>query len=88
MPSQLTPSSGSNLPITAWTYIASSSASLGGTPVAFNSGTSDPINVSLDAFDGSTKMYFGIGATVTASAAQSTTVYNGTGQITAAYADL
>lgn len=88
MPSQLNPPAGTNLPITAWSYVASSTAGLGGTPVAFNSGTSGPINVSMDAFDGSTKMYFGIGATVTASAAQSTTTYTGTGQITAAYADL
>lgn len=88
MPSQLNPATGSNLPITGWTYVVSNSPALGGTPVSFNSGTSDPIAVSFDTFNGSTNIYFGIGATVTASAAQSTSAYTGTGQITAAYADL
>jgi hypothetical protein len=89
MPSTLSPtSSGTNLPITGWSYIVSSSPALGGTPVAFNSGTSDPISISFDAFSGSTKLYFGIGATVTASATQPTSAFTGTGQITAAYADL
>jgi hypothetical protein len=88
MPSQLNPSAGSNLPITGWTYVTSSSPALGGTAVSFNSGASDPIPVSFETFNGSTKIYFGIGATVTASAIQPTTTYSGTGQITAAYADL
>jgi hypothetical protein len=85
MPSQLNPSVGTSMPITGWTYVVSSSSSLGGTPVAFNSGTSDPINV---VFDAANRLYFGIGATVTAAASQSTVAYNGSGQITAAYTDL
>lgn len=89
MPSQLSPTGGgTNLPITGWSYVVSSSAALGGTPVSFNAGTSDPISVRFDTFAGSTDMYFGIGATVTASATQPTTAFTATGQITAAYADL
>ena len=88
MPSQLNPTAGTNLPVTGWTYVVSNSPALGGTPVSFNAGTSDPIAVSFEVATGTTKMYFGIGATVTASAAQSTSAYTGTGQITAAYADL
>lgn len=88
MPSQLNPPSGSNLPITNWTYVVSDNPTLVGTPVAFNSGTSDPIAGRFQTFAGTTKLYFGIGATVTASAAQATTAYTGTGQITVAYSDL
>jgi uncharacterized protein DUF4402 len=88
MPSQLTPTTGTNMPITGWTYVVSDSPSLGGTPVSFTSGTSAPIAVTFETFAGSTKLYFGIGATVSASATQPTTPYTGTGQITAAYTDL
>lgn len=88
MPSQLSPPSGTNLPITNWTYLISDSPGLSGTPVAFNSGTSDPIAAHFQTFTGTTKLYFGIGATVQASAAQPTTAYTGTGQITVAYTDL
>jgi len=88
MPSQLNPTAGTNLPVTGWTYVVSNAAALTGTPVSFNAGTSDPIAVSFQAATGTTKIYFGIGATVTASAAQSTSAYTATGQITAAYADL
>ena len=88
MPSQLNPTTGTNMPITGWAYVVSNSPGLSGTPVAFNSGTSAPIPVSFQTFAGSTKMYFGIGATVSASATQSTSPYTGTGQITAAYTDL
>jgi hypothetical protein len=88
MPSMLNPTAGTNMPITGWTYVVSDSPALAGTPVSFNSGTSAPIPLAFQAFAGSTKMYFGIGATVTASATQPTTPYTGTGQITAAYTDL
>jgi hypothetical protein len=88
MPSELTPPVGSNLPITAWTYIVSNAAGLTGTAVSFNSGTSDPIAVSFSDATGSTKMYFGIGATVSASGTQPATQYTGNGQIIASYADL
>src|SRR6185437_1995185 len=88
MPSQLNPPSGTNLPITNWTYLIGNNPTLTGTPVAFNSGTSDPIATHFQTFAGSTKLYFGIGATVQASAAQPTTSYTGTGQITVAYTDL
>ena len=88
MPSQLSPTAGTNLPVTGWTYVVSNAPALTGTPVSFNAGTSDPIAVTFQSATGSTKMYFGIGATVTASAAQPTSAYTGTGQITAAYADL
>jgi hypothetical protein len=87
MPSQLNPPTGTNLPITNWTYVVSDNATLVGTPVAFNSGTSDPIAAHFQTFAGTTKLYFGIGATVQASAAQPTTSYTGTGQITVAYSD-
>lgn len=88
MPSSLNPTAGLNMPITGWTYVASNSASLTGTPVAFAGGTSAPIALTFESVAGSTKMYFGIGATVTAGALQPTTAYTGTGQITAAYTDL
>jgi hypothetical protein len=88
MPSQLNPPAGTNLPITNWTYLMSDNPTLTGTPVSFNSGTSDPIATHFQTFTGSTKLYFGIGATVQASAAQPTTPYTGTGQITVAYTDL
>lgn len=88
MPSQLNPTTGTNLPITGWTYAIGNTPAIGGTPVAFNAGTSDPIAVSFQTGTGTTTIYFGIGATITASAAQTTSVYSGTGQITAAYSDL
>ena len=88
MPAMLNPTAGTNMPITGWTYVVSDSPALGGTPVSFNSGTSAPIPVEFQTFAGSTKLYFGIGATVTASGSQPTTPYTGTGQITAAYTDL
>jgi hypothetical protein len=88
MPSQLNPPSGTNLPITNWTYLIGDNPTLTGTPVAFNSGTSDPIAARFQTFAGTTKLYFGIGATVQASAAQATMPYTGTGQITVAYTDL
>jgi hypothetical protein len=88
MPASLNPAAGTNLPVTAWTYVASNTAGLGGTPIAFNSGAPVPIALVFDSVAGTTKLYFGIGATVTAAALQSATAYTGTGQITAAYTDL
>ena len=88
MPAVLNPPSGTNLPVTAWTYVASDSPSLTGTPVSFSSGAGSPIPLTFENVTGSTKMYFAIGATVTASASAPTTTYTGTGQITAAYTDL
>ncbi len=88
MPATLSPPAGMAMPITGWTYVASDGPTLGGAPVAFNSGTSAPIPLTFESVSGSTKMYFGIGATVTAGALQPTTPYTGTGQITAAYTDL
>jgi|GEM_PF-1432858 hypothetical protein len=89
MPSQLSPTAGgANLPVGAWTYVASNSAALGETPVSFNAGATDNLAISFQAATGTTKIYFGIGATVTASAAQPSSAYTATGQITAAYADL
>ena len=88
MPLSLNPSTGSNLPISAWTYIASNTAGLGGTPIAFAGGTQAPISVVFAPGAENTKMYFGIGATVTAAALQPATAYTGTGQITAVYTDL
>lgn len=88
MPAFLNPATGTAMPITGWSYVASDGPNLGGTPIAFNSGTSAPIALTFESVAGSTKMYFGIGATVTAGASQATTPYTGTGQITAAYTDL
>ena len=88
MPSTLNPSAGANMPVTGWTYVVSDSPALSGTPVTFSGGTSAPIPLQFQTFAGSTSMYFGIGATVTASGSQPTTPYTGTGQITAAYTDL
>jgi len=88
MPATLNPSAGPNLPVTSWTYVVSDSPALSGTPVSFNSGTSDPIATRFQTFNGTTKLYFGIGATISPSAAQATTSYTATGQITAAYTDL
>ena len=88
MPAILTPTTGAGMPVTAWTYVASDGPGLGGAPISFNAGTSVPIALTFESVPGSTKMYFGIGATVTASALQPTTPYTGTGQITAAYTDL
>lgn len=89
MPSELEPTGGGmGLPITGWSYVVSSSPSLSGTPVSFQSGTSDPISLRFDTFAGSVNMYFGIGATVTASATNLTVPFTGSGQITAAYTDL
>lgn len=88
MPGQLNPSAGTNMPITNWTYVISDSPALSDTPVAFTSGTSAPIAAHFQTFNGTTKLYFGIGATVQASASQAATAYTATGQITAAYTDL
>lgn len=88
MPASLNPTAGLNMPITGWTYVASDGPNLGGTPISFNAGTSAPIALTFESVAGSTKMYFGIGATVSAGALQPTTAYTGTGQITAAYTDL
>ncbi len=88
MPASLNPTAGQNMPITGWTYVVSDSPVLGGTPVSFTSGTSAPIALTFASVAGSTNMYFGIGATVSASALAPTTAYTGTGQITAAYTDL
>lgn len=88
MPSELKPATGSNMPITAWNYIVSDSPALTGTPVSFAGATNAPFAATFQAGGGSTKMYFGIGATVQASASAATSTYTGTGQISAAYADL
>ncbi|MEO7217618.1 MAG: hypothetical protein ABI026_05445 [Gemmatimonadaceae bacterium] len=89
MPSQLSPTGGgTNLPITGWSYVVSNSAALGGTPVSFNTGTSDPISLRFDTVAGSTNMYLGIGATITTSASSAAVAYTATGQIIAAYTDL
>jgi hypothetical protein len=88
MPATLNPTAGLNMPITGWTYVASDGPNLGGTPISFNSGTSAPIALTFESVAGSTKMYFGIGATVTAASSAPTGAYTGTGQITAAYTDL
>lgn len=89
MPSQLSPTGGgTNLPITGWSYVVSNSSGLGGTPVSFNTGTSDPISLRFDTVAGSTNMYFGIGATITTSASSATAAFTATGHITAAYTDL
>ncbi|MDQ2891061.1 MAG: DUF4402 domain-containing protein [Gemmatimonadota bacterium] len=88
MPSVLNPTAGANLPITAWTYVASDGPALTGTAVSFPAGTTPPIPLTFENVAGSTKMYFAIGATATASAQAPTGNYTGTGQITAAYTDL
>ncbi|MEO7102609.1 MAG: DUF4402 domain-containing protein [Gemmatimonadaceae bacterium] len=88
MPSQLTPTAGADLPVGAWTFVASNSPALGGAPVSFNAGATDNLAISFQSATGTTKIYFGIGATVTVSAAQPSSTYTATGQITAAYADL
>lgn len=88
MPATLNPPAGAGLPITDWRYLVGDSPALTGTPVSFNSGGSGPIAAMFRTFAGTTKLYFGIGATVEASALQPGTQYTGTGQITAAYADL
>ena len=88
MPSDLKPATGANMPITGWNYIASESSLLTGTAVTFAANTNAPFTATFQSGTGSTKMYFGVGATVQASASQSLGVYTGTGQITAAYADL
>ncbi len=88
MPATLSPPAGQGMAITGWTYVASDGPNLDVAPVAFNSGTSAPIPLAFESVSGRTKTYFGIGATVTASALQPTTPYTGTGQITAAYTDL
>lgn len=88
MPSELKPVTGSNMPITGWNYILSASPALTGTPVSFAAATNAPFSATFQAGGGATKMYFGIGATVQASASAAISTYTGTGQITAAYADL
>ena len=88
MPSILSPSTGAAIPVTAWTYVASDGPSLAGTPVSFSAGAGTPIPLTFENVAGSTKMYFALGATVTASASATTTTYTGSGQITAAYTDL
>lgn len=88
MPSLLNPATGTAIPVSGWMYIASDSPGLSGTPVAFSAGAGAPIPLTFENVAGSTKMYFAIGATVTASASAATTTYSGTGQITAAYTDL
>jgi hypothetical protein len=89
MPASLSPTGGgTNLPVSNWTYVSSETTSLTGTPIPFTSGTSAPIPFTLTTFNGSVKMYFAIGATVTASALNPTGAYTGTGQITTAYTDL
>ncbi len=88
MPSVLAPSTGTAIPVSGWMYLASDGPGLAGTPVSFSAGTGSPIPLTFENVTGSTKMYFALGATVTASASAATTTYSGTGQITAAYTDL
>ena len=88
MPATLNPPSGPNLSVSAWTYLAGNTAGLSGSPIAFNAGTPVSIPLVFESVAGATKMYFGIGASVSAAALQPSAVYTGTGQITAAYTDL
>lgn len=88
MPASLTPTSGSNLPVTGWTYIASDTPALTGTAVSFAANGSVPIPLTLEALAGTAKMYFGLGATISPNAMAAATTYTATGQITAAYTDL
>ena len=88
MPGSLTPTSGTNLPVTGWNYIASDTPALTGTAVAFTANGSAPIPLTLEALAGTAKMYFGLGATISPNSLAATTAYTATGQITAAYTDL
>jgi len=89
MPASLSPAGGgTNLPVSNWMYVASETSSLAGTPVSFTSGTNAPIPFTLETFNGSVKMYFALGATVTAGALHAAGAYSATGQITTAYTDL
>lgn len=88
MPSVLLPVSGNGIPVTSWVYVLSTSPSLTGSPVSFNAGAGSPVTATFSGTDGTTKLYFGIGATAQAPTSATATSYTGTGHITAAYSDL
>ena len=80
---------GASIPITAWNYLMSESATFSGaTPVTFNAGQVIPVAATLSGSTGTTKLYFAVGATTFPSGGQIPGLYTATGTITAAYADL
>ncbi|HEY5085770.1 MAG TPA: DUF4402 domain-containing protein [Gemmatimonadaceae bacterium] len=88
MPKELTPAVGStNLPVTGWEYLSGETPVLSGAPISFNGGALLSIPTAFPGLT-SSKLYFGIGATVQVPALQPTGSYSGTGQITANYTDL
>jgi hypothetical protein len=88
MPSALT-GPGVSIPLTGWSYVASDVATLAGaTPVTFAGNQSVPVNATLAGSSGTTKLYFGVGATAGTSGSQAVGHYAATGTITAAYSDI
>lgn len=89
MPTVLKAASSDQIAVVNWNYMLSSNATLvGATPVGFNAGVAQPIAAVLGGTGGVTKLYLGLGATLQASASAPMGSYTGTGQVTAAYADL
>jgi uncharacterized protein DUF4402 len=88
VPSSISPTSGAPIPVTAWNYMVSDTPSFGGTAVTFASGTGVAVPATFHADPGSTRMYFAVGATVTASSTAVMGAYTGVGTITVSYTDL
>ncbi|MGI8548669.1 MAG: hypothetical protein ACR2M1_15295, partial [Gemmatimonadaceae bacterium] len=87
-PTTLNTTTGETITVGRWNYMLSTSATLAGaTPAALTGGTPQTITAVI-AGTGVSKLYLGFGAMLQTSATAPTGNYTGTGQVTAAYADL
>lgn len=89
MPASLKTAAADAISVTGWNFILGQSTTLtGASPIFFN-GTTASTSASPDGVNGAMgKLYLGIGATVQTLASSPAGAYSGTGQVTAAYADL
>lgn len=87
MPSVVTAAGGATIPLSAWTYVVSSSPAMtGASPASFNGSSGTPISATLNGAAGTlSQLYFSIGATASPGASAATGTYSATGQITVAY---
>lgn len=86
MPTSVSNAGGATIPLSNWSYVEGTAAALTGTtPVSFNPTGGTAVSVSLSGTSGVGRVYFGVGATATPSAAAANGTYSATGQITVAY---
>lgn len=88
MPANLKTATADVITVTGWNFMLSQNTTLAGAIPIFLSGTTGSTTASPDGTTGMGKLYLGIGATVQTLAASPSGSYTGTGQVTAAYADL